>query len=334
MRRLRVALLLVGLLFGAYLVAATESATSWSDGVAGSSGSIPIHLRKCTPPFKYCKVKVSGCGGCHGDWDAMQVQRSTEQPVVDRIDAEIWLNGRESNWEYEPGKTYVVDIYVRTERDPGFYNTASFDLNVSAGRLELFAGDDTLRITGGNYQHAGSKNPNAKVCHPQRPTECQPYGASLDDEQNWSGELTTTAKGSNISRGPEGYHWRAKWMAPPRQEPRGAAFVMAFMVPNEDGWDSCTYVECNVTKGYSDQNLWDWWSFMIPRKIVCEKGQVRSKCEKNVLAFILPPSPPLNTGGADGDGDDGGVTPIPPGETWVGLLAAALLVAHRARKGR
>ena len=58
-----IAILLVSIFVGAYFVAATDNVDGWSDGMAGSSGAIPTHLRKCTPPFKYCKVRTGGCGG-------------------------------------------------------------------------------------------------------------------------------------------------------------------------------------------------------------------------------------------------------------------------------
>ena len=72
-----------------------EPAVSWSDGTSGASGAVPEHLRECVEGFEYCKVKVSGCGGCHGDWDAMNYQRQTgpnepvNVPVVDRISDEL-----------------------------------------------------------------------------------------------------------------------------------------------------------------------------------------------------------------------------------------------------
>jgi hypothetical protein len=354
MKRFTIALAFSALLLSGYLVAATDVATSWSDGMAGASGAVPQHLRKCAEGFKYCKVKVSGCGGCHGDFEAMQAQRQSEQPVIDRIDAELWLNGRESNWEYTPGSTtpMVVDLYIITKRAQGRYNTATFDLNASAGRFELFDRDDTLRITGGSFSHAGSKEKSYKICHPQNPTDCRQYGATVDDESQYKGELTTTGKGSNLSKtkmpdGTPAYHWRAKWFPPAKVEPHGVAFQMAFMVPNNDAIDTCVHVECNATKGYSNQDEvkdtsgkvtspgWDWWTFMIPRKIVCEKGTNRADCEKKVYAFILPPAPPVNTGGPGDDdgGGIGGISPMPPGGAIVALLAAAMMVLRRRRPG-
>lgn len=361
MRRLGLAFLMGALLLGGYVAASADRAASWSDGIAGSSGAVPIHLRKCAEGFQYCKVKPSGCGGCHGDWDAMQYQRETgpgepvNVPVIDRISAEIWLNGREDNWEYQPGTNYVLDLYIKPwgrepQRDPGTYSKVGFNLNASGGSFSILQTDptfrDTVRITGGNYSHSGSRNPYAQVCNDQACSSRRPYGQTIDDESDWAGELTNTGKGSNIT--PEAipgsnemaYHYRAAWKAPPRQEPNGVAFVMAFMIPNGDGIDSCTYVidstGCNSTKGYSDQSNWDWWSFLVPRKIVCEKGQERARCNERVLAFIIPPPPPPDTGGpGDGNGDGGNVPGIGPG-AWVILFCVALVRwhAHRRRAQR
>ena len=371
MRRLVAALLMVSVLTVGALTVATEKAASWSDGVAGASGAVPEHLRECVEGFEYCKVKVSGCGGCHGDWDAMRYQRPAKGnepvnvPVVDRISAEVMLNGNRDLWEYEVGKTYVVDVLIypwskEPNRDPAtpenmLYSRVGFTLNASGGDFQLFGPDPAnapyneqhsrnVRITGDNFSHAGSRNPNARVCTDQActPGKTRPYGQTVDNETQWGGELTNTGRGSNVTLSDAGRHpgdkpaywFRARWVAPPRMEPHGVAFVMAFMIPNGDGIDSCTHVECNSTKGYSDQSNWDWWSYMIPRKIICEKGQNRVECTENVQAHIIPPPPPPNTKGTDGggNGDGPGITPgIGPG-AWVVLLCVAL-VRWKARRG-
>ena len=109
---------------------------------------------------------------------------------------------------------------------------------------------------------------------------------------------------------------------------------MAFMIPNGDGVDSCTHVECNSTKGYSDQSLWDWWSYMIPRKIICEKGQNQVECTKRVQEFIIPPPPPPNTKGTDAENGDDGVFDTPgigPG-AWAVLLCVALVRWNARRR--
>jgi hypothetical protein len=350
------------LLLGA-LTLATDRAEAWSDGMAGASGAVPEHLRECVEGFEYCKVKVSGCGGCHGDWDAMRYQKKTAEgepvnvPVVDRISAEILINGNRDTWEYEPGRSYVVDVLIypwskEPNRAPStpehvMYTRVGFNLNASGGKFDLFqepAGEPAdrqhsknVRITGGDFSHVGSRNPNAKVCGDEAcsPSKRRAYGQTVDNESQWAGELTNTGRGSNISLTPASinpgekaaYWYRAKWTAPPREEPRGVAFVMAFMVTNGDGIDSCVHEQCNSTLGYSDQSNWDWWSYMIPRKIICEKGQNRVECTEKVQKFIIPPPPPPNTSGTDGGGpgDDGpGVTPgIGPG-AWVVLFCVAL----------
>ena len=292
--------------------------------------------------FKYCKVRVSGCGGCHGDFEAMQHQRASEAPVIDRISGELRINGRAETWEYEPGKSYVLDIYIEVDyerwgREPGFYNKASLSLNTSAGKFQLHQDDAAnLRITGGNFSHAGSKNKDAYVClDPPACSQKRPYGQTVDDEGRWAGELTNTALGGNKSMEDGAYHWRAVWIAPAKQEPHGSAFNMAIMIPNGDGVDSCTYDQCNISRGYNDQLNWDWWSYLIPRKIMCEKGVNRQVCEAKVYASILPPSPPLDTNGPGddgGNGDDGGLTPTLPGEAIVSLAIVAWLAAIGRRK--
>ncbi|MBI2079056.1 MAG: hypothetical protein HYT80_11950 [Euryarchaeota archaeon] len=316
--------------------------------------SSPTTVSKGKPHsgFKYCKVRVSGCGGCHGDFEAMMHQQASEAPPIDRLSGEIRINGRADTWEYEPGKQYVIDIYVkynheRWDREPGKFNKATFNLNTSAGKFQLRAGDDTLRLTGGNFSHTGSKNRDAKVCTDQTQQNCRPYGQTNDDESRWAGELTTTAKGSNISAEADGYHWRAIWIAPPKQDPHGIAFNMAYMIANNDGIDSCVHVECDQSKGYSDQNEqyesdgrlksygWDLWSYLIPRKIMCEAGAVRSVCEAKVYAWILPPSPPLDTkqpGDDNGDGGFGNGAPTLPGEAIVSLLLVAWLATVGRRR--
>src|SRR5687767_2952184 len=108
MRRRSAAFLMMSVLLGAYLVVASDRALGWSDGVGGASGAVPEHLRKCAEGFEYCKVKTSGCGGCHGDFDAMKYQREggsgVNVPVIDRISAEIWVSGDADKWEYEPNQ--------------------------------------------------------------------------------------------------------------------------------------------------------------------------------------------------------------------------------------
>ncbi|HEX9816402.1 MAG TPA: hypothetical protein VGB18_05435, partial [Candidatus Thermoplasmatota archaeon] len=242
MRRLGTALLMSAVLSVGALLVATEQAASWSDGVAGASGAVPEHLRECVEGFEYCKVKVSGCGGCHGDWDAMKYQNNNvpnedrvanhcdpnpqaascvNVPVVDRISAEIMLNGKRENWEYEVGKTYIIDILIypwskEPNRDPAtpenmVYSRVGFTLNASGGDFALFPDaqnalpneqhSKNVRITGGNFSHAGSRNPNAKVCTDQActPGKTRPYGQTVDNETQWGGELTNTGKGSNVT---------------------------------------------------------------------------------------------------------------------------------------
>src|SRR5207249_1163503 len=88
---------------------------------------------------------------------------------------------------------------------------------------------------------------------------------------------------------------------------------------------------CNSTKGYSDQDAWDWWSFMIPRKIVCEEGQNQVECNDAVNKYIMPPAPPPNTSqttGASRNGGRGGSPGIGSG-TWVILGSVATVLYHR-----
>lgn len=345
MRR-RTALLLAGILVAAAVVVVAAPTPAYSDGYAGGSGAVPWYFLDCnTDKPDYCKFTPPGCGSCHGSFEDMQYQRGSEQPVVDRIDAKILFNGLDydpdnpSSYTYEPGRAtpYQIDVYLITDRAPGTYNKAGFNLNASAGRFELYSGDTTLRITRGNFTHVGSKNPDAKVCPTPNPADCRRWGNTIEDESDWAGELTHTARGAEVAKTSKGYHWKAKWYAPPSRPPHGIAFQMAYMIPNSDGVDTCVQQECNATKGYSDQNNWDWWSYYIPRaRFLCEKGQERAKCETAVYKAILPPTPPIDTRDPNQTGNgDGFVTPTWPLDATIALAAAGLAVARwRRRAGR
>jgi hypothetical protein len=304
---------------------------SFSDGTAGMSGAKPRHLQKCHEGFEYCKVTIGGCDVCHGTKEDMQHQRASEQPVIDRIDAGIHLAGVPPR-DYEPGRKYVIDIFVDPgDREPGQYSTAAFVVNASAGTFSLFPNEQNLRITGGLYQHAGSKNPNAKICTVEG---CRPRGAVLSDETNWTGELTNTGRGSSIQPGPDGrYTWRAYWTAPPVQEPHGVIFWMSYLVANGDGVETCTRVPCDGGER-TDQIAWDWWWRLSPNLIVCEKGRDRGECEERVWAANVPPAPPLRTDGetSNGDVDERSGTP-PPGLAYAILVVLAALLIQRRRKG-
>lgn len=323
---------LAGGLIVLLLVVAIEPSMGYSDGIAGSSGAIPEHLKKCRGA-EYCKVHMPGCGGCHGDREAMLAQRGSEPPVIDRIQLVIKFNGNEDFQEYDPGTTYVVDLEIVTDRPFGQYNSGGFNLNVSAGRLsKITASDDTVRIAGGQYQHAGSKNASTTF-------QGDKYGDDLSDESAWAGEATNTGKGA------ERRSWRLKWAAPERRDPHGVAFQVAFIVPDGNGWDnSCVNPvnssgECDPSLGYSDQNTWDWWYFGAPLRIYCERGEDRQTCRENVLSAIRPPPPPLDTcpqsattcvPATETNGDGGGNgAPVPIGFALVAVAVAALWIRRR-----
>lgn len=322
------ALTLAFLLMAATLLVALEPTLGFSDGIAGASGAIDENLKKCRG-VQYCKVVKEGCGGCHGDRNAMMAQRGSELPVIDRIQLTVKLNGNANAQEYEPGTTYVVDLSIAADRARGPYNQGGFNLNVSGGRL--VANDDTVRITGGMFQHAGSKNASTTQ-------NGNVYGDELADEHQWAGEATQTAKGANQRS------WRLKWTAPGRVDPHGVAFQVAFMVPDGNGWDNgCVYKinasgGCDSSLGYSDQNGWDWWYFGAPLRIVCEKGQDRDACHANVLNSIRPPPPPLDTcpnrattctPASDPGLGGGNGTPFPPALAVYAVLAILAWAARR-----
>lgn len=347
MRRSTV-LLVIGLLAAGGVLVAVGPVPAYSDGYAGGSGAVPWYFLDCnTPNPDYCKYTPPGCGNCHGSIDDMRYQRASEQPAADRVSAQILFNGldydpdRPESYLYEPGRTipYAIDVYIITNRAPGEYNKVGFNLNVSAGRFRPYtvngAPDPDVRITGGNFTHAGSKNSSAKFCYPT-PNDCRRWGSSIEDESDWAGELTHTARGAAVAKTSKGYHFRAQWYPPPSRAPHGVAFQMGYLVANSDGIDSCVYKHCNNTLGYSDQNEWDWWNYYIPRaRFLCEKGQERAACEKAVYKAILPPTPPIDTRDPNQRGaGDGFGTPTWGIDAAVALAAAGLSVARfRPRRG-
>lgn len=330
MRPLAAALVLVLILSTAALLVATGPSQGYSDGYAGGSGAVPEHLKKCAPGVEYCRVTMPGCGDCHGNRDAMLAQRGTEPPVVDRIQLLIKIDGNAEFREYEPGSSHVVELAIHTDRPRGQFNSGGFNLNVTGGRLESMPLDDTVRITGGIYNHLGSKNASYTVNN-------QRLGAVQEDERSWAGEATHTAKGA------EQRNWRLKWTAPGKVEPHGVAFQASFAVPNGNGWDdTCVYNAnsegaCDATLGYSDQNRWDWWYFGVPLRILCEKGQAYETCQRNVVASIRPPAPPRDTcppeqspciTATEENGED---TPAPPAVAALLVLALGLWATRRRR---
>lgn len=281
-RRLAAGLSLGGIL--ASLAALTSPlAASYSDGIAGSSGAVPEHLRDCAgaPP---CIVEMPLCGGCHGAYKDMQRQEGAQPTPQDRLRPVLLIDGDAETDRYEPDRTYTVEIRLESERAFGRYNSGGFNLNVSAGRLaKTFPGDDTVRITQGLFQHAGTKNQSYWSGEYR-------YGRTQEDESGWAGEATHTARGA------ERRSWRVQWTAPTSQPPHGVAFVMSAMVPNGDGINTCVYQideagQCNATRGYRPQAEWDWFGFLIPRRILIENDWHRENCTAAVLRHILPPRP-------------------------------------------
>lgn len=290
-RRGKAALLL--LIFLVSLLIAAVPGLGYSDGFAGGSGAIAENQRQCQG-VEFCKVVPAYCGGCHGSYDEMRQQEGAAQTPQEKVNGDLTFSidgdakaGTSSGrWEYSPGERFTIDIKLPDARPSGRYASGGFDLNASAGILSVVPGDANVRITGGLFQHAGTKNPDI----PLGPSG-QRYGAILENEMKWAGEATTTAKGSEVRA------WKVRFQAPAVQVPHGLAFVMTAMLPNGDGLDSCTNNQCNSSQGAAPQREWDWYSFMVPRRMMCERGFFPdyAACQKAVAEFILPPSPPLNT---------------------------------------
>jgi len=327
MRRWVLALVLLGLLAVAFVLA--EPVWSFSDGVAGSSGQIDESARDCggQPP---CIVTPGYCGGCHGTYQEMRTQEDAKPTPQERVGKLTFsLNGdskagtARGKWEYNPGQVFTIDIHLADERPVGTYNAGGFDLNASAGQLSKWtAGDENVRITGGLFRHAGTKNPNVPLVGDHK------YGASEEDESAHAGEATHTAKGA------EARQWKVKWTAPATTPPRGVALVMTAMLPDgNDGLESCTSA-CN-----QPQDLWDWYGFMIPRRILCEQGAYASfkECSEAVYDYILPPAPAVASCGAENlpqcetttpGGNGGGA----PGPSALSVLAFAAVAAWAHRR--
>jgi hypothetical protein len=217
-------------------------------------------------------------------------------------------------------------------------------LNASAGSLRKVPGDDSVRITGGVFTHHGSHNdtindavyPNGCPDDPSR--ECR-YGASVVDESDSAGEATNTYAGSHQRE------WELFWDAPATSRPPyGVALQATVMVPTGYGYDNCTFVECNQTKGYSNQRNWDWWSPIledtqapsIPRAIIlCERGHFESRaaCQEAILDAVVPPAPPVDTDGEDdGDGEGTNGVPVFPLEAVAALVVAGAVWTARRRR--
>lgn len=330
------------LFFGCFLLAAlalTPLVESYTDGYAGGSGAIDQHLRNCgTVEEDKCIIKKPLCGSCHGQREEMEIQEGYQPHPQQRVRPDFIVNGDtdagsdRGRWTYKPGETYLIEIKLPDERPIRGYNAGGFNLNASAGKLaKSSATDNTVRITGGHYTHTGSKNEtyNQIVC--QRPKCVGP----VENETRWAGEATQTAAGASQRS------WRIKWTAPPAGEhPRGAAFVATMMIPNDDGYNTCTYQQCNASMPYKSQDQWDWYGFMIPRRIMCEEGAYASftPCREAVEKFIIPPGPAVRTDCANEDEcppgiepSDGGGTPAPAFEV---ALIAALMAAWVRRPRR
>jgi hypothetical protein len=355
--RLWKSLLLTALIVGAVFVATAPSTLSWSDGTAGGTAQVPERLRECAEGFRYCKVTPSLCGGCHGQASDMRHQEESEFPVTDRIGANVVVSSNPDLWEYTPGRPYFVEVSIKFKngfndlerRDDarpagyGEYASGAFALNASAGTLSREpAGDPAVRITGGDFQHYGSRNDTLTYECPDDPTKTCRYGAVKDNERQHAGEAVNTWDGAHQRS------WTMKW-TPPAQStsPFGVAFQASVMVPDGNGWDSCVHVQCNSSLGYSDQSQWDWWTNLIedtrspsvPRAVIlCEEGvyDTRKDCSEAVLAAVLPPTPPPDTsGGTDGtDGENGGISPVLTMEAGVALVAAAAAVGLLQRRRR
>jgi hypothetical protein len=337
MRRWVVALLSGGLLGAGLLVAGPVG--SFSDGIAGSSGQIEEHLRTCNPG-PYCVVKPAYCGGCHGTYEEMWRQEGSKPTPQEHVGKLTFKMNGDANggtargaWEYTPGQTFSLDIQLANERPAGQYNQGAFDLNASAGTLAKWTpGDEDVRITGGTFQHAGTKNPDVPLIAGHK------YGATESDETRFAGEATNTAKGAETRQ------WKVKWTSPASTPPRGVALVMTAMLPDGDGLDSCTMKNCNSSQGYETQDKWDWYGFMIPRRILCERGAYATfkECSDAVYKYILPPSPPVNTCGPDNpdgcdtttaaDGGGGNGTPAP--SLAAGLLGLGVVAGAWRRRRR
>lgn len=328
MRRRTAAFLLLGVLVASLLVAAGAS-VSYSDGTAGLSGAVPERFRDCQG-VQYCTYRSTFCAGCHGQYDDMQEQEGAQPDPQSKINTLTFaIDGDEEAgrskglWEYRLGQSYTISIELSDKRPEGEYASGAFNLNASAGELsKTSAADNTVRITGGDYHHAGSKNATYNQLLCGAPT-CP---GVIDNERDAAGEATNTGLGS------ERRDWRVEWTAPATsEEPYGVAFSMAAMLPNGDGHLNCTYRQCNSTLGYAPQSEWDWFGGMAPRRILCEAGQYPSfaECMDAVHAFVLPPGPPLNTNGTTGAGGEespgGDGTPAPA--AYATLAACAALVA-------
>lgn len=326
----------VGILatFTVALFVAASPTSGYSDGIAGSSGAIPEHLLDCQgdPP---CTVRVGYCGTCHGTYEDMKKQEGANPTPRERIDVSFKVDGREDRFEYTPNQAYAIDILINDRNDvrpPGEYNAGGFDLNASVGKLSKWRADDpNVRITGGRFDHAGTKNES--LVHPENG---QRFGAAANvSEEQWAGEATHTARGSEVRS------WRVTWKAPPAsKDPHGVAFMLTVMLPDGDGMHSCTMTDCsNASAGPSPQSTWDWFAFMAPRYIMCEKDYYSSRqaCLDAVYDAILPPGPARiacepedqQCQDATSEGKRPG-TPVPPSFIFLALLGA-LGFARRRR---
>lgn len=344
MRRLALAMTFLGL-FALSAWTLAGAVHGYSDGIAGASGAVAVRFRTCPDPDPnddepgYCKITPSLCGGCHGDRNDMMQESpphgySTPQ---ERVSPDFMVEGDDEagsvrgQWTYVPGQSYRLDVRLDDERPEGQYNSGGFNLNASAGVLSLWnQADETVRITGGVYPHQGSKNPDAVYDDGRR------VGQVTVDESEWAGEATHTAKGG------EERSWTIRWTAPLSSEtPRGVAFVMTVMLPDGDGLHTCTREQCNGSQPYKPQDQWDWYGFMVPRRIMCEEGAYATfgECQDAVIDFILPPPPPINTCPTD-DPDcspneettgGGAGTPAPGAAVMLVGAAAATALFRRAR---
>lgn len=346
----------LALLVSVGAVAASPIVLSYSDGEAGGTGQIPEHLRECAEGFEYCKVQPRYCSGCHGQQRDMQASVDGELAVTDRIAGKILINGDPQLWEYDPDRLYLVDVSIvfkngyndpdrRDDARPagyGDYSSGGFDMNASAGRLGTLPGDDSVRITAGNFTHYGTRNESGHYQCPHDPTQTCRYGNSISNESRHGGEATHTWEGSKQRS------WQVSWRAPSAGSTPGVAFQATVMVPNGNGFDDCVHKRnesgvCDSRLGYSDPENWDWWNpslqpggvQTIPRAVMmCERGLYDNaqECFQATLEHVLPPTPPPDTSSPDGDEDGlfGGNSPAGP--AWMVLAAAAaagLLVARR-----
>ncbi len=331
MRRTRALLLFSGFALVAFALL-SSLAWGYSDGVSGSTGQVPVRLRTCEPGFEYCAYEPAYCGGCHGEYRDMREQEGAKPTPQDRVNGvEFVINGDAKGgqsggevWEYQVGQSFVIDIQLPDDRPAGPYNAGGFDLSGSAGRLDKAnPNDDTVRITGGNFDHAGSKNTTYNVAACGKP-ECR---IGPVEESATAGEATHTARGA------EQRAWRLKWTAPDAEAPHGVALVLSVMLPNGDGLRNCTRSDCDSSQPFTPQSTWDWYGTMIPRRILCERGAYADfrSCQSAVLDFVLPPGRPRATDASCEPGSPGcpastdgrGGTPVPVGLTFVALFAAA-----------